>query len=114
MLNELPVLDEAAALESTAGDAELAALLQTTCIEESPKLFVAARNAVKTGDWKNVRRQGHSLRSSFATIGAMAAAAQAHALEEITTENADDFLAAIDRVENAFQELISSLDRTVS
>jgi HPt (histidine-containing phosphotransfer) domain-containing protein len=105
----LPVLDKESALETTGGDAELAHDLQVACMSEAPKLIEAARVAVKEVDWVTARRQGHSLRSSFGTIGAKIAEECAHGLEHVEAEDANDFNAALDSLDVAYQQLADYL-----
>ncbi len=101
----LPVLDEKTALEATEGDAELARILQTTCLDEARKLIAAARVAIENGDWETARQCGHSLKSGFGAIGAKAASAKSEYLEQLSTNESSQFKAALESVEHAFQEL---------
>ena len=104
--NNLPVLDENAALETAGGDAELVALLQETCLREAPNIISQAKTAVSEQDWKTVRRSGHSLRSSFAAVGALAASSKSGEVEMVADDDANQFLSAIAAVETAFQQFV--------
>jgi HPt (histidine-containing phosphotransfer) domain-containing protein len=104
-----PILDEATALETAADDPELVDLLRTTCLQEAPKIIAQARQAVTDSDWKTARRSGHSLRSSFRAIGALAASEESGQLEEVELDNPEDFIAAIEVIETAMQKLLDHL-----
>ena len=110
MADELPILNESAALENAAGDAELAKLLQSTCIEEAPKLIAEARKAMGEKDWKTARRCGHSLKSSFGAVGASAAAEQSEVLELLETDDLGQFDDAINAIESAFRKFASLVE----
>ena len=102
-------MDKEAALETTGGDTELAHDLQVACMREAPKLIDAAKVAVEQGDWVAARRQGHSLRSSFGTIGAKAAEQCSQTLEQVAADDANDFNVAIESLANAYQQLADHL-----
>ncbi len=101
----LPVLDKSAAMETAGGDMELVELLRSTCLTEAINLIAQARQAVSEADWKTARRSGHSLRSSFGAIGAMAAQEKSAQLEAVAQDDPDVFESAIATVENALQQL---------
>ena len=105
----IPILDEAAALETAAGDPELVDLLRSTCLQEAPNLIAQARQAVADEDWKTARRSGHSLRSSFGAIGAMVASDKSAQLEAVDEEEATKFNDAIQTVELALKQLADHL-----
>ncbi len=107
--NELPILDESAALECTGGDLELVRLLRSTCLEETPHLIASARNAVNNRDWTAARRCGHSLKSSFGAIGAKSAAAKSELLEFEESNDAHQISSAIESIEAAFQQLCTRI-----
>jgi CheY-like chemotaxis protein len=107
--DERQVLDESAALESTGGDAELTKLLQSTCVEEAPKIIAEAKTAVDQGDWITARRCGHSLKSSFGAIGAKAAAAKSQELENLASTDMNQFKSAIELIEATFQQLVARI-----
>jgi HPt (histidine-containing phosphotransfer) domain-containing protein len=108
--NEPAILDEAAALEATGGDSNLAKLLQSTCLEEAPKIILDAKTAVGNKDFESARRCGHSLKSSFGAIGAMAASAKSEGLEFLMSENAEDFRASLGQIEDALNQLIGLIE----
>ena len=107
---ELPILDEQAALETAGGDAELVVLLRETCLREAPNIIAQAKTAVGEQDWKTARRSGHSLRSSFGAVGAMAASAISGEMEMVAEDDASLFMSAIDAVESAFQQFVDHLN----
>ena len=107
--SELPVLDEAEAMATTGGDADLAKILRTTCLEETPKMLSEARSAIGGSDWATARRAGHSMKSSFGAIGAMAASASAKGLEFVDEDSAAAFETAIAAIEKEFQRLADYL-----
>ena len=109
MNENLPVLDELAALEATDGDDELVKILQETCLEEAPALLESARDAVHKSDWVTARRCGHSLKSSFGAIGAKAAAAKATELEFLESDKQGDFHNALDSLDEAYQQLVDRI-----
>ena len=107
--SELPILDEAEAMATTGGDADLAEILRQTCLEETPKMIEEARSAVASNEWSVARRTGHSMKSSFGAIGAMAAAARAKELEFVESDSIEQFRSAISNVEREFRRLASHL-----
>ena len=107
--SDLPIMDETEAMATTGGDADLAEILRQTCLEETPKMIEEARNAVSSNDWSVARRSGHSMKSSFGAIGAMAAAARAKELEFVEADSTDQFNTAISNVEREFQRLANHL-----
>lgn len=107
--NDLPILDDAAALETAGGDAELVKLLRETCLQEAPNIIAHARAAVSEQDWKTARRSGHSLRSSFGAIGAKAASEKSGEMEMVAEDDAARFLAAIEAVELALELVVDQL-----
>lgn len=110
MGNDLSILDEDAALASTGGDVELAQLLQETCVEESPKLIQAARDAVAKDDFTSARRCGHSLKSSFGVVGAAVAASHSEKLEFIDSDDVEAFRQAIDSIDVAFRQFTERIN----
>lgn len=107
---ELLVLDHDAALQSTAGDFDLACTLQNICLEEAPKIIGDAKSAVEERDWVSARRCGHSLKSSFGVIGAQVAAAKSEELETIASENKTAYSVAIGFIEEAFEQLVTRIE----
>lgn len=107
--SSLPVLDKQVALETTGGDQELAKILLDTCIEEAPKMIAAAKTAIADSDWVVARRSGHSLKSSFGAIGAIAAAAKSKELEFTELDDQSAFESAIGEVESAFTALTQKI-----
>ena len=105
----IPVIDEAEALATTGGDRELAQILRTTCLEETPNMIANAKAAIGNCDWIAARRCGHSMKSSFSAVGAMAAAAKAAELEFVKTDATDEFVTAIESIESEFQRLANRL-----
>ena len=103
--DQVPVLDRDIALATTGGDQDLAQILLDTCIEETPKMLSAARTAVENSDWAAVRRSGHSMKSSFAAVGAMDASAKSKVLEFVEADDAAQFNSALDTIEHAFTAL---------
>jgi HPt (histidine-containing phosphotransfer) domain-containing protein len=111
IVNDLPILDKSAALESTGGDESLAQILLDTCLEDSPKLIEEARDAVANGDFVSARRSGHSLKSSFGVVGAAVAAAESEKLEFIESDDLDAFKEAIAAVDAAFRAVVAASDQ---
>lgn len=105
----VPVLDDAAALETAGGDAGLVDLLRETCLKETPTLIANAKLAIEQQDWKTVRRSAHSLRSSLGAIGALAASAESGEMEMLTADDAVEFLKRLQSVEVAFQQVVERL-----
>ena len=105
----IPVIDEAEALATTGGDRELAQILRSTCLEETPNMIANAKAAIGNCDWIAARRCGHSMKSSFSAVGAMAAAAKAAELEFVKTDATDEFVTAIESIESEFQRLANRL-----
>ncbi len=109
--DDAPVLDRESALETTAGDVELADLLLTTCIEDAPNIISSAKTAIAESDWGTARRSGHSLKSSFAAVGAMAASASSEKLEFEESDDAGSFSTAIASIEAAYDKLVAHVSR---
>ena len=106
---DAPILDPAAALRVTGGDAELARVLRDTCLEESPQIIDSARAAIQRRDWDTARRNGHSLKTSFSAIGAIAAAESARTLESLESLESQDgreFEDALHLIQAAYQQLL--------
>jgi HPt (histidine-containing phosphotransfer) domain-containing protein len=76
-------------LREATGDEFLAELIDTYC-EETPQLIAQLSAALARGDAEAFRRQAHSIKSSSATFGAMAFAAQARELEYLGRDGALD------------------------
>lgn len=105
------VIDKTAALEITGGDEELARELLEACLVESPKIIADAKSKVGEGDFVSARRCGHSLKSGFGAVGALAAAEAANQLEFCEADDAAQFETAIESVELAFQALVEAAKR---
>ena len=101
----LPVLDRQVALETTGGDEDLAKILLDTCIEEAPKMLAEAKTAISERRFADARRVGHSLKSSFAAIGATAASAKSKELEFTEPDEVAPFESAIQAIELAYQAI---------
>ncbi len=99
------VLDEQEALATTGGDQELAQVLRRTLLEEAPGMIAAARLAVEQADWSAARRYGHSMKSSFGAVGAMAASEMAKRLELIESGDATEFTETIRSIDEEFRKL---------
>jgi len=99
------LIDRDIALAATGGNVQLAEELFKTCLEESPKILDEARAAIEKGDFDTARRCGHSLRSSFGTIGAMKAADASKALECLLSKNEEEFADAIGEIQVSFDDL---------
>lgn len=108
-IDSIPVLDDAAALETAGGDPELVDLLRETCVQEVPKLIASAREAIERQDWKTVRRNAHSMRSGLGAIGALAASAKSGEMEASPDDDADAFSSLIRNVEAEFQKVVTRL-----
>ncbi|MEM7454114.1 MAG: transporter substrate-binding domain-containing protein [Planctomycetota bacterium] len=100
------VLDRDAALQATGGDVDLAKVLLETCIDEVPQILERARDAVARADFVTARRNGHSLKSSFGSVGALDASEKSKALEFCESESADEFNDAIGGIEQAFHQMV--------
>lgn len=99
------VLNRQVALKRTGGDVALANVLLETCIADVPNLLAAARAGIANSDYIVARRCGHSLRTSFANVGAGTASASAQGLEYCEDETEAAFSAKIQAIEKAFEEL---------
>ena len=100
-----PLIDREQALAATGGNEELAQTIFETCMEESPKIVDQAKQAIAKSDFETAKRCGHSLRSSFGSIGAKQAAEAAGVLEHLDSNSADEFRSAIVGIEKAFNDL---------
>ncbi|MBN1402237.1 MAG: Hpt domain-containing protein, partial [Anaerolineae bacterium] len=76
-------------LRAATGDEFLAELIDTYC-QETPQLLAELSAALARGDAETFRRQAHSIKSSSATFGATAFAAQARELEYLGRDGALD------------------------
>ena len=102
------LIDRKAALEATGGDERLVEILFDTCIEETPAILEQARNSIQNGDFDSVRRNGHSMRTSFSVVGAKQAAEVSRSLEYCESEDAADYLRALGSVEAEFEAIRSA------
>ena len=100
-----PTLDQEIALQTTGGDRDLAKVLLETCLEETPNILADAKTAVSEGRWSDARRCGHSMKSGFGAIGAMAASRLAKDLEFIETDVEETFSCAISAIEDEMKKL---------
>ena len=105
----VPVIDDTIALQRTGGDADLTKVLLETCVADVPNLLQTARQSVASGDYVSARRCGHSLRTSFSNVGAMAAATASQRLEFCTEESEPVFHAKIEAVEEAYRVLVKTV-----
>ena len=108
----LDVLNREDGLQKAAGDPDLAAVLLETCIEEVPKILVRAKTLVADGDFDAARGCGHSMRTSFSTVGANAAAETARQLEYCDAgepERTKPFEEAIAAIESAYQKVLKAI-----
>ena len=104
-----PTLD--ALFESLGGDAEFLAELIDTYASDAPAQLEGLRAALATGDVAELVRPAHTLKSSSASLGALALAEQCRELEASAKagpfEGAQDAVAAIatelDRVLGALE-----------
>ncbi len=101
-----PHIDREKALAATGGNEELVKILYETCVEESPKIVDQAKQAIAQADYTTARRCGHSLRSSFGSIGAVEAAKACETLEFLESTKAEDYSGAVELIEKAFSKII--------
>lgn len=89
---ETPLFDESAIekLRKVAGDqgATFVTEMAQLFLDESRKSVAEIRKSCETGDWKQVTRLAHSLKSSAATLGLMRLSAACKALEMDTRGSA--------------------------
>ncbi len=105
MTMSIPIWDREVALATTGGDLELAKVLLDTCVEETPKIIASAQEAIDEGRFDDARRCGHSMKSSFAAVGAMAASAASKELEFVSAESAEAFQTVLQTIESHFEAL---------
>ena len=105
--NTDPLIDQSVALAATGGDENLAKILFETCIEETPAIFELARKSITNADYESARRCGHSLKSSFGVVGALAAARVSEGLEFCESNDPGDYLSAVESIEIAFEAIKS-------
>jgi CheY-like chemotaxis protein len=77
------VLDRAAALAHAGGDPALLGELASLFLADCPRLLAALRGALDRGDAEGLRVAAHTLKGSFACLGAVPAARQAQQLEAL-------------------------------
>ena len=99
------VIDRQKALEVTGGNEKLVKILFDTCIEESPKILVQAKEAIAERDFEAARRFGHSMRSSFGAIGATRAADASRVLEFLESDDAKLYEDAVEQIQRAYDQL---------
>lgn len=102
------VFNMATAIARAGGDPELAKLLIETCIEDSPNIIAQAKSKIQTGEWSEVRRCGHSLKSSFGVVGAQSASTQAAILENNIEDESESFNVAIQNIEREFHAFVNA------
>ncbi|MEL7496314.1 MAG: transporter substrate-binding domain-containing protein [Planctomycetota bacterium] len=103
------VRDYGLALQRTGGDETLAHVLFETCVSDIPNLLASARDYLDQKDFVALRRCGHSMRTSFANVGAIVAMQLAEKLEHCDSESTELFKEKIDRIESAYAELAALL-----
>ncbi|MEM9412341.1 MAG: ATP-binding protein, partial [Planctomycetota bacterium] len=106
----LPTLDKDVALQTTGGDVSLAQVLLETCLEESPKLVSQAKTAVVERRWTDAKRFGHSMKSSFGAVGAMAASKLSKQLESIDSEAEQPFTETLAAIEIELKKLVAHVE----
>ena len=98
-------IDREKALATVGGDEKLAKELYETCIEEFPKIISRAKQAIAESDFVTAKRCGHSLRSSFGSVGAMAAAKACEKLEFMDSSSSKEYSTAVELIEKKFNEV---------
>jgi HPt (histidine-containing phosphotransfer) domain-containing protein len=85
-----PLFDEAEALAHTGGDRGLLQEIVGLVRADAPAALRAIGRAIDAGDGEALRRAGHTLKGSLASVGAMRPAALAAALEQCGRAGAFD------------------------
>jgi HPt (histidine-containing phosphotransfer) domain-containing protein len=114
VLSQVPVLDRQA-LENMLAlteDQEIFCDILCTYLDETPKLLATLQTAVAQGDAVAMERVAHSLKSSSATLGALALSALCARLEALgraqTTDSAPAVLAQITTQYEAVRDALTS------
>jgi len=106
-----PDLDQAvlADLEEQA-DAQFVSELVETFLDESRDLIVQISDALRVGDLARLRRLAHSLKSSSASVGALALASRAEEIERLARDGA---LAPIAPLATALDDHFARVERAL-
>lgn len=113
---EPPLYDESAIekLRKVAGDqgATFVTEMAQLFLLETRKSLTELRKACDAGDWKQVTRLAHSLKSSAATLGMMRLSAACKALELDTkgATSSDETLALVAMVFDQFEQAVPILE----
>jgi HPt (histidine-containing phosphotransfer) domain-containing protein len=107
-------IDDAAyaqALDLVGGDAEFLAELVATYRTDGADRIAEMRTALAGGAAPELQRAAHTLKSSSATLGALALADACRAVEHAARDGALDGLSApIDAIATEFEEVLAALD----
>jgi two-component system sensor histidine kinase/response regulator len=103
-----PIVDREAALLRMDGDHELLAEVQQVFVSDSPRRLAAIRGAVANRDAERLRAEGHDLRGSAGTLGALRLVEAARALERAGTEG------YLDEAETAGRRVALEIERLVA
>lgn len=113
---EPPLFDEGAIekLRKVAGDqgATFVTEMAQLFLHETRKSLTELRKGCDAGDWKQVTRLAHSLKSSAATLGMMRLAAACKALEMDTkgATSSDETVALVAAVFTQFEQAVPILE----
>jgi len=100
-----PVFDREALLERLMGDQELATVILSGFIQETPRQIHALRSALSQGDAQAVCRWAHTIKGAAGNVGAMLLREKALCLEEKAKAG------ALERAHELLKELESSWER---
>jgi two-component system sensor histidine kinase/response regulator len=78
----LPVFDQKHLISQLAGDRELARTIIQMATEDIPGYFDQLEQAIAAGNWKDAKRQAHTLKGLTAQIGGMKLSAQMKEVED--------------------------------
>ncbi len=90
------------------GDHELLAEVQQVFVSDSPRRLAAIRGAVANRDAERLRAEGHDLRGSAGTLGALRLVEAARALERAGMEG------HLDEAETAGRRVAVEIERLVA
>ena len=102
-------------LENVGGDRGFLAELVRTYVADSPLLFAELRAAIDAGDAATARRTAHSLKSTSASMGALALSRLCREMETAATSGSVAGLAgSIDPAEAEYTRAVNELARLAS
>lgn len=109
-MEELPLVDQNAALDRLDGDNELWMELVSLCVEDVATLIESLRVALEKGDCAMVQMRAHTIKSAVGNIGAERLKGWAHKIEQHSLAGfLEDCNDSFVRMESCFRQTLDEL-----